>query len=94
MPSLVLWSFAPDATMQLEIITPDKQVYAGQAHLVQLPGSEGLFELLNNHAPIIASLRSGRVKVHDADGVRFFETGKGVIEALRNKVIVLVESAR
>ncbi len=82
--------------MQLEIITPDKQVFSGEAELVQLPGSEGLFELLNNHAPIIATLREGKIKVKETDNSpeRFFEIGKGVIEAAKNKVVVLVEHAK
>ena len=81
--------------MQLEIITPDKQIFSGEADLVQLPGSEGLFELLNNHAPIIATLREGKIKVQEKGSAeRFFETGKGVIEAAQNKVVVLVEHAQ
>lgn len=81
--------------MQLEIITPDKQIFSGQADLVQLPGSDGLFELLNNHAPIIATLSEGTVKVQETGSdERFFETGKGVIEAAQNKVVVLVEHAK
>lgn len=81
--------------MQVDIITPDKNVFSGEASLVQLQGSDGLFELLNNHAPIIATLRVGKLKVQDANGTdRIFETGKGVVEAAQNKVVVLVESAK
>jgi len=42
--------------MILEIITPDKVVYSGQVKLVRLPGSQGSFEILNHHAPIISTL--------------------------------------
>lgn len=81
--------------MQVEIITPDKNVFSGEATLVQLQGSDGLFELMNNHAPIVATLREGKLKVQDASGTdRFFETGKGVVEAAQNKVVVLVETAK
>ena len=49
--------------MQLEIITPESKVFSGEANAVQLPGNDGIFQVLNNHAPIIAALKSGVVKV-------------------------------
>ncbi len=49
--------------MQLEIITPEAQVFAGKADAVQLPGLDGLFQILNGHAPIITALGKGVVKV-------------------------------
>lgn len=49
--------------MQLEIITPEANVFAGDANAVQLPGLDGLFQVLNGHAPIISALKEGVVKV-------------------------------
>jgi F-type H+-transporting ATPase subunit epsilon len=78
--------------MRLEIITPDKTIYQGEVVLVQLPGLDGLFELLNNHAPMIAALGKGRIKVHDMEkNELFFEINGGVLEVLKNKVLVLAE---
>lgn len=78
--------------MNLEIITPDKTIYQGEVVLVQLPGLDGLFEILNNHAPMIAALGKGRVKVHDQEkNELFFPINGGVIEVLQNKVLVLAE---
>ncbi|MDP3463752.1 MAG: ATP synthase F1 subunit epsilon [Bacteroidales bacterium] len=78
--------------MRLEIITPDKTIYQGEVSLVQLPGLDGLFELLNNHAPIIAALGKGRIKIHDMEkNELFFEINGGVLEVLKNKVLVLAE---
>ena len=45
--------------MNLEILTPNKAVFNGEVSLVQLPGLDGLFELLNNHAPMIYALKNG-----------------------------------
>ena len=45
--------------MNLEIITPGKELFKGEVSLVQLPGLDGLFEVLNNHAPLIAALKEG-----------------------------------
>ena len=80
--------------MFLEIITPDKKVFAGEVTLVQVPGSKGAFELLKNHAPIISTLQKGTIKVLLEDGSeKLFETDGGVIENKGNKIIVLVETA-
>lgn len=80
--------------MYLEIITPDKKVFEGEVKLIQLPGSKGGFEILNNHAPIISILEKGTIKIQDKnDKEQFFEVDGGVIENKSNKIIVLVESA-
>ena len=49
--------------MQLEIITPESNLFSGEVVAVQLPGKDGLFQVLNNHAPIISSLTKGTIKV-------------------------------
>lgn len=78
--------------MNLEIVTPDKELYSGEASLVQLPGIDGLFEILNSHAPLISALKQGKVKVVDAQNeTQFFEVRGGVVEVLNNKVLVLAE---
>ncbi len=79
--------------MFLEIITPDKKVYSGDVESVKLPGAEGSFGILNNHAPIIASLKKGTIKVTDSKKqIENFEINGGVVEVQNNKVIVLAES--
>ncbi|MFN8165939.1 MAG: ATP synthase F1 subunit epsilon [Bacteroidia bacterium] len=78
--------------MKLEIITPDKKVYAGDVTSVSVPGSKGRFEMLNNHAPIISTLLNGKVKVKDKEGVKTFDVKGGVVENLNNKIIILAES--
>ena len=78
--------------MQLEIITPDRKVFAGEASSVRFPGTDGQFEVLDNHAPLIAALAAGDVVVTGAGGGTF-RIGGGTVEVLRNKVTVLAESA-
>ena len=79
--------------MFLEIITPDKKIYAGEVKLVKLPGSIGSFEILKNHAPIISTLDKGKIKVVQENGqILFFEVDGGIVENKDNKIIVLVES--
>ena len=50
--------------MQLEIITPESEIFAGDAEAVQFPGLNGGFQVLKNHAPIISALSKGVVKVN------------------------------
>jgi len=77
--------------MNLEIITPDKVIYKGEADLVQLPGIDGSFEILQNHAPMISALEKGKIKIKRGSSEEFYEINGGVIEVLKNKVIVLAQ---
>ncbi len=78
--------------MNLEIVTPDKIVFEGEAQLVQLPGLDGSFEVLNHHMPMIAGLTKGKVRVIDADkNENIFEIKGGVLEVVDNKVMVLAQ---
>ncbi|MFZ7144047.1 MAG: ATP synthase F1 subunit epsilon [Bacteroidota bacterium] len=79
--------------MHLEIITPDKKIFAGEVTSVSVPGKSGRFEMLNNHAPIISTLLNGKVKVKDKESVKTFDVKGGVVEMLNNKVIILAEGA-
>jgi F-type H+-transporting ATPase subunit epsilon len=78
--------------MQLEIITPDRKVFAGEVSSATFPGSEGQFQVLNNHAPMVSTLAKGPIVVGSATGSQTFLVDGGVVEVLRNKVLVLAES--
>ncbi len=78
--------------MNLEIITPEKKVYAGEVSSVIVPGTNGQFEMLQNHAPVISTLLNGKVKIKDKEGVKSFDVKGGVVENLNNKIIILAES--
>jgi F-type H+-transporting ATPase subunit epsilon len=78
--------------MKVEIISPDKKIYEGEASAVSLPGIDGSLGILNNHAPLISALKKGKVKVTDvSQGILNFPIKGGVIEVLNNKVIILAE---
>lgn len=78
--------------MKLEIRTPDKSVFTGETTLVQLPGIDGLFEILEHHAPLVAALQKGRIKIQDTDNnTQFFEINGGVAEVLHENILVLAE---
>ncbi len=77
--------------MTVEILTPEKTLYSGKANLVKVPGSNGSFEILRNHAPIISTLEKGQIKI-ESDNMQpvFFEINSGVIEVHKNMVTILV----
>ncbi|MBE0648066.1 MAG: F0F1 ATP synthase subunit epsilon [Bacteroidales bacterium] len=79
--------------MRLEIVTPDTTLFEGDhVHLVQLPGIDGSFEVMNHHASLISVLKKGSVKVEiNGEEPKFFEINGGVIEVLKNKVLILAE---
>ena len=75
--------------MLVEVITPDKVIFSGEAESIKLPGTSGQFEALNNHAPLISSLDAGSVVVKTSEGEKSFDIKGGIVEILMNKVIVL-----
>lgn len=78
--------------MHLEIITAEQKIFSGEIRLVQVPGTKGSFEILNNHAPIISTLEGGSIKIMSSWGEeRYFEIQGGVIEAKSNNIIILAE---
>lgn len=78
----------------LEIIAPDRVVLRGEAGSVTAPGTEGGFQVLYNHAPLLSTLRTGRLTVKDTAGAEtVFATSGGYLEVHANTVVVLVDSA-
>lgn len=77
--------------MKVEIITPDKELFKGEASYVGVPGVDGSMGFLNNHAPLITVLRAGEVKVKTDTGEQLFPVKGGVVEVSNNTVIVLAE---
>jgi F-type H+-transporting ATPase subunit epsilon len=81
--------------MTLEILTPEKKLYSGEVYGVQLPGISGLFEVLNQHAPLVSALKKGNLKIlkDNKNNFKHYTIQSGFVEVLNNKVTVLVEGA-
>jgi F-type H+-transporting ATPase subunit epsilon len=78
--------------MQLDILTPEKKLFSGSVYGIILPGVNGLFEILDKHAPMVSALGSGKVKIlKDKKEAEQFTIQSGFVEVLNNKVTVLVE---
>lgn len=66
--------------MILEIITPESKVFNGEVEAVQLPGKDGLFQVLNNHAPIISALSEGKIKIDLKNPLNNVDASNGRLE--------------
>ena len=80
--------------MTLEILTPEKKIFSGDVYGVQLPGINGLFEVLDRHAPLVSALKNGKLKIlTDKTNTDSYTIQSGFVEVLNNKATVLVEGA-
>ncbi|MBO5962890.1 MAG: ATP synthase F1 subunit epsilon [Bacteroidales bacterium] len=78
--------------MKLHIITPEDTLYEGEVKSVQLQGTDGKFQLLQNHAPIISALAKGQIKIIDSqDAEQIFEINGGLVEMSKNKIQILAQ---
>lgn len=81
--------------MTLEILTPEKKIFSGDVYGIQLPGIDGMFEVLEKHAPLISALKVGKLKIlKDKNTTSSYEIQSGFVEVLNNVTSVLVEGAK
>ena len=80
-------------SLLVEIVSPDRAAYRGEARAFRAPGVEGSFEVLRGHAPMLAATRVGTVTVVTDGGERIaFATSGGFVEVLDDHVIMLAET--
>lgn len=78
---------------EIDIVTPQKLYFSGEVVSVTAPGQDGLFQVMKNHAPLLAALSSGKVKLAMADkSEKTFTISDGFFEVSANKSILLTES--
>lgn len=83
-----------DATFTFRLVTPQRLVLEAPVVALQAPGSEGYLGVLAHHAPLITTLRPGRLEVRDAAGKRsIYAVGGGFLEVSGNRATVLADSA-
>lgn len=78
--------------MHLEVLSPEKKIFGGDCSAIVLPGIDGKLEILDRHAPLIAALGEGEIKVSAAGGAQLIKIKSGFAEVLNNKVTILIES--
>lgn len=77
--------------MNLIVLTPEKEIYNGPVRSVKVPAIGGQFEILSKHAPIVAALEKGNIRVIDSAETRTnLAIENGYIEVLNDEVVILV----
>ena len=91
--------------MELQIVSPEAELFSGEVESVTIPGKSGSLQILNSHAPIVSTLVSGNViikenlKLNKDQKEKFIQEGNqtilqiqsGAIELNANKAILLVD---
>ena len=77
--------------MPLEIITPEKKVFEGEVTIATFPGTDGSFQVMNDHAPLVGLLKEGMVVYKSKEATKEVKITGGVVEVLKNKVILLAD---
>ena len=92
--------------MYLEIISPEHTLFNGEVDSIAVPGVDGEFQMLNNHAPIVSTLKKGTIKIYGditiEDSLKgkfqkgpekgtFLSINSGTVELKENKIIALVD---
>jgi len=80
------------AELNLEIITPERPVFKDKVEAVTIPGTQGSFQVLKDHAPLISSFEIGIIKVKNSSSETFYTTAGGTVEVNQNRVLVLADS--
>src|SRR5687768_1513660 len=80
------------STLQVEIVTPERSAYSGQASEVILPAWDGEMGVYPDHDAVLALLRAGACTVTDPSGVHRFVVGRGFVEVGPSRVNILTDS--
>ena len=80
------------ATMQLEIITAEQQMYSDEVELVVAPGIDGELGILPHHAPLMTALQPGELMIRKDGEETYLAVTGGFMEVMGNKVTVLADA--
>ncbi|MEL7004076.1 MAG: ATP synthase F1 subunit epsilon [Bacteroidota bacterium] len=77
--------------MFLEVVTPAKKVFEGEVNIVTFPGTDGSFQVMNDHAPMVSTLVEGNLVYKSNSDEKVVGITGGVVEVLNNKIVVLAD---
>src|ERR687885_118973 len=80
----------------VSLVTPEGAAFEGDAEMIVVPGAAGEIGVLARHAPLVATLKAGEVRIYDdidSDGVVAFATGPGFFTVELDRAIALVDDA-
>src|SRR5438270_14017392 len=79
--------------LQVSVVTPEREVWSGEAAFVVARAEGGDIGLLPGHAPVLGALHHAVLKIEHADGVTLFAVHGGFIEVFEDRVTVLAPVA-
>ena len=79
--------------LNVEIVTPDGIVFKGEVTACTAPDAKGKFQILTGHAPFLANLQIGEIKVENQNSSKILATSGGFLEVRDNNISIIVESA-
>ena len=82
-----------DKTFDLSLVTPEGAVFEGEAQMLIVPGAAGELGILPRHAPLVAMLKAGEIRVKAGGDWQAFACGAGYFKVQRDRAIVLVDEA-
>ena len=80
-------------TFSLSVVTPEGAAYEGEAERLVVPGDAGEIGVLARHAPLVAMLRAGEIRIRSGGQWQSFAAGPGYFKVQRDRAIVLVDDA-
>jgi len=84
---------ASQKTFDLSLVTPEGAVYEGEAQMLIVPGAAGEIGVLARHAPLVAMLQAGEIRVKAGDEWQSFAAGPGYFKVQQDRAIALVDDA-
>jgi F-type H+-transporting ATPase subunit epsilon len=79
--------------LKVDIVTPEKRIYAGVVDMVTLPGTAGQMGIYAGHAPLLTTMDIGEIVLHNKDGNEYIAVSGGVVEVRPDKVTILADVA-
>jgi F-type H+-transporting ATPase subunit epsilon len=80
-------------TFSLSVVTPEGAAFEGEAERLVVPGDAGEIGVLARHAPLVAMLRAGEIRIRTGGEWQSFAAGPGYFKVQRDRAIVLVDDA-
>jgi F-type H+-transporting ATPase subunit epsilon len=80
-------------TFDLSLVTPEGPVFEGEAEMLIVPGASGEIGVLARHAPLVAMLNAGEIRVKSDGGWQAFAAGPGYFKVQQDRALVLVDDA-
>ncbi|HSE81873.1 MAG TPA: ATP synthase F1 subunit epsilon [Gaiellaceae bacterium] len=80
-------------TFDLSLVTPEGAAYEGEAEMLIVPGVSGEIGVLARHAPLVAMLKAGEIRIKASGNWQAFAAGPGYFKVQQDRALVLVDDA-